>query len=54
MKRIDVTIEEEVWNWLNEKSINKSAWVRAIIKKIYTQERINVNSLSEEEAKILK
>jgi post-segregation antitoxin (ccd killing protein) len=38
-KTINITIEEEHYNWLKDKNTNISAWIRCLIVKKYNEEK---------------
>lgn len=37
MKHINLTIPDEIYDWLKSNQYNISAWIRAIIQKVYTE-----------------
>ena len=41
-KKLTITINEDVWNYLEANFINKSALIRTLITKFYTEKRINI------------
>lgn len=47
-KRINITIDEEIYNWLKSEQYNISGWIRAIIQKVYTEKCINIKPKNKE------
>jgi len=41
-KKLTLTIDQDVWDYLEANYVNKSAFVRALIVKFYTEKRINI------------
>jgi hypothetical protein len=41
-KKVTLTIDEDVWNFMEKNFTNKSAFLRALIIKYYTENHINV------------
>jgi len=41
-KKLTITIDEDVWDYLEANFINKSALIRTLITKFYTEKRINI------------
>jgi hypothetical protein len=48
MKKITLTIDDDIYNFLEENFVNKSAFIRALITKHYTEKRINIPILKED------
>ena len=42
MKKITLSLDEDVFNFLKNNFVNKSAFIRALILKHYTENRINI------------
>ena len=44
-KKVTLTIDDDVWSFMEKNFINKSAFIRALITKYYTENRINVEEI---------
>ena len=44
MKKVTLSIDDDVYDFLEKNFINKSAFIRALITKHYTEFRINIES----------
>ena len=42
-KKLTITIDEDIWDYMEENFTNKSSLVRALLTKYYKEKRINKN-----------
>ena len=47
-KTVNVTIEEEDWNWLKSNHVNISSWIRALIVSKRNESSVNIEAEAEE------
>jgi len=45
-KVVSVTIEKEIWDFMENNFINKSAFVNSLIRQYYIKNNININHTS--------
>ena len=43
-KTVNVTIEEDDWNWLKSNHVNISSWIRALIVAKRTETPVNIEA----------